>query len=267
MLHLTPMDPFGVRIAVARDDGIPQSLSQLAEEEIDQLRDLLADHGVLVMHDPDLDDQGFATLLRRFGPLIFTAGEAPVPHEPSLNVISNVGRERPPVSRWHTDTSYVSSPPSYTALRAIRVPEQGGETLFSDQAVALDTLDQELSAAVVGRTITHVVTGVDPGEEQERQAVHPIVRPHPRTGRPALYLSTRDRCASVSGLSADAGRGLVDRLLTHATQDHTVLRHRWMPGDVVMWDNARVLHRGDHSDVVGDRVFHRGMVGAQGYRS
>lgn len=63
----------------------------------------------------------------------------------------------------------------------------------------------------------------------------------------------------------DQARDLVDRLLNHSTADDNVLRHRWSPGDVVLWDNAHVLHRADHADVVGDRTFHRGMVAASGH--
>lgn len=239
--------------------------TNLSDVEVDQLRDLLAEHGVVVLREQALDDAGFVRFLHGFGELAFTTGETAVEGHPDLNVVTNVGRDTTPVSRWHVDTSYVARPPAYTALRVVAAPEQGGESLFSDQVRALDTLDDDLAAAIDGRTITHVVTGLDLDDDAETSAQHPIARPHPRTGRPSLYLSTRDRCAAVSGLSDAAARGLVDRLLTHSTKDDNVLAHRWAPGDVVIWDNARVLHRADHAEVVGDRTFHRGMVAASGH--
>lgn len=248
----TPLQPFGVALDV--------DATRLSPADVEVLRDLLAEHGVVVLRDQDLDDAAFVAFLRRLGELAFTVGEVPVPGRPELNVVTNVGRDDTPVSRWHVDTSYVARPPAYTALRIVDVPERGGETLFSDQVRALDTLDDDLRATIEGRTITHVVTGLDLDDDAEARAEHPIARPHPRTGRPSLYLSTRDRCSAVSGLSEAAGRGLVDRLLAHSTRDDNVLAHTWAAGDVVVWDNARVLHRADHDDVVGDRTFHRGMV-------
>ncbi len=117
---------------------------------------------------------------------------------------------------------------------------------------------------VEGRTLRHVVTGVELEPDDEAEAEHPLVRPHPVTGRPALYLDAPARCAAVSGLEADEGRALVERLLVHSTQPAHTYDHAWAAGDVVIWDNAVVLHRADHAGVVGDRVMHRGMVAAHG---
>jgi taurine dioxygenase len=183
---------------------------------------------------------------------------------PELNVVSNVGRETPPRSDWHVDTSYVREPPAYTALRAVEIPSGGGETLFSNQYRAFETLPVDLAGRLAGRTITHVVTGVELEEGDENAAEHPIFRPHPLTGRPALYLTTPARCAAISGMDAAEAEATIALLLEHSTREDNVHRHRWSPGDVVMWDNACVLHRADHSDVLGDRVMHRGMVAGYG---
>lgn len=252
-MKLTPLTPLGVEVADV-------DLQRPDTEVIDALRDALAEHGVVVLRDQELDDAGFLAFLQAFGPLAFTAGEAHAPGFPDLNVVTNVGRTTPPRSQWHVDTSYVDQPPAYTALRAVEVPEQGGETLFCDQRLALGTLDPALRADVEGRTVLHRVTGVDPGAGEQTEAEHPLVRPHPRTGRPSLYLSTPQRCAVVSGLDEERGAALIAELLEHSTREERVLRHQWRPGDVVLWDNACVLHRADHSGVVGDRTMHRGMV-------
>ncbi|WP_300641292.1 TauD/TfdA family dioxygenase [Nocardioides sp.] len=256
-MRTVPLQPLGVRV---------EDLD-LADPALDLpglvpvLRDLLAEHGVV--HVPDqhaLDDDGFLALLQAFGPLAFTTGETPLASHPQLNVISNVGRESPPVSNWHVDTSYVDRPPAYTALRAVQVPVEGGATQFSDQYAALDSLPDDLRALLADKTLRHVVTGVDPGPGEQTEAEHPLFRPHPVTGRPALYLTAPKRCAAISGLDEVETREVVARLLDHSTRPDNVLAHRWAPGDVVLWDNACVLHRADHSAVVGDRVMHRGMV-------
>ncbi len=66
--------------------------------------------------------------------------------------------------------------------------------------------------------------------------------------------------AAISGMSADEAAETVRFLFAHSTREDNCYAHAWSPGDVVIWDNGCVLHRGDHSDVVGDRVLHRGMV-------
>jgi taurine dioxygenase len=250
------LDPVGVELTDV-------TLAELGTSDAAELRTLLAGHGVLVVPDQSLDDVGFTRFLRLFDALMFTTGETPVPGHPDLNVITNVGRTAPPRSTFHVDTSYVRRPPAFTALRAVAIPSHGGETLFSNQYRAYDTLPGDLRARVGGRTITHVVTGLTLGPDDETEAEHPIVRRHPVSGRNALYLTTPARCRSVSGLGAAESAQLVDALFEHSTREDNVLRHGWSPGDVVMWDNGCVLHRADHADVVGDRVMHRGMVAAR----
>ncbi len=258
-MDITPHDPVGATVS-----GLP--IRDVDTATADRLKDLLAAHGVLVLPGQDADDAAFVAFLRRFGELTFTEGETAVPGFPDLNVVTTVGRSTPPRSSFHVDTSYVRHPPAYTALRAVEVPARGGATLFTNQYRAYETLPPDVRADLTGRTITHVVTGLDLDDDAETSAEHPALRRHPRSGRTALYLSTRQRCAAVSGLDPDRAAALVERLYAHSTAADNTYRHDWSPGDVVIWDNACVLHRADHDGVVGDRTVHRGMVAAAGGR-
>ncbi len=238
-------------------------LREIAGDDVERLRGLLGDHGVVVVRDQRLDDDGFVRFLRRLGRLTFTTGEQPVESQPDLNVISNVGRAVPPRSSFHTDTSYVSEPPAYTALRVVTLPERGGETLFTNQYRAYDTLPADARAAIAGRVVHHVVTGIAPealSASDEQAADHPLELRHPHSGRTALYLTTPKRCAGVSGMTGADAAQLIERLYAHSTEDGNVYRHSWRDGDVVIWDNRCVMHRADHGDVVGDRVLHRGVL-------
>ena len=132
--------------------------------------------------------------------------------------------------------------------------------MFSDQYRAYDTLPDDVRERLRGRTIRHVATGVEVGGDDEAAADHPVFRPHPLSGRTALYLSTPQRCAAISGLDATEARETIAFLIAHSTREDNLYRHRWSPGDVVMWDNGCVLHKADHRDVAGDRVMHRGMI-------
>lgn len=256
-MEIQSLHPIGVRV-------VGLAVDAAGEPEIDTLRGLLARHGVVVLPDQDTDDAGFVGFLRRFGALMFTTGETPVPGFPDLNVVSNVGRVTPPRSTFHVDTSYVRRPPAYTALRAVTIPAAGGETVFSDQYRAHDTLSPALRDRLAGATITHVLTGLDATGIDETSAQHPVLRPHPLSGRPSLYLTTPKRCAAVSGMTDDEAAETVRFLYAHSTRDDNVLRHAWSAGDVVLWDNGCVLHRADHAGVVGERVMHRGMVASYG---
>jgi taurine dioxygenase len=253
VLDVIGLTPVGARLGGVRVDT-------LDPDRVATLRNLLAEHGVLILPGQHVDDGEFLRFLRSFGPTMFTVGETPVPGFPELNVVSNVGRTTPPRSTFHTDTSYVRTPPAYTALRAAAVPKRGGQTLFSNQYAAYDLLPRRVRQELSGRTITHVVTGVQPGPDQETSAVHPIFRVHPVSGRSYLYLSSPARCAHVSGMSPRRAADVIAFLFHHSTRDDNVYRHAWGAGDVVMWDNRCVLHRADHSGVVGDRVLHRGMI-------
>jgi taurine dioxygenase len=246
-------EPLGVTV-----EGL--ALPHIDDDSVVGLQELLAHHGVVILPGQDVDDAGFVGFLARFGALTFTKGETPVPGHPDLNVVSNIGRTTPPRSAFHTDTSYVARPPTFTALRAVLLPECGGETLFTSQYRAYDTLPPAMVAALDGRTITHVATGVDISDDDESAAEHPVFPRHPISGRTAIYLSTPQRCVAISGMSAEDAREAVAFLYAHSTADGNTYRHAWSPGDIIMWDNRCVLHKADHSGVQGPRVLHRGLV-------
>lgn len=247
------LEPIGIDIT-------DLSIAEITDDEVVNLRRLLADHGVAVLPRQDIDDDDFVDFLRKFGDLTFSQGETPVAGFPDLNVISNIGRSAPPRSVFHVDTSYVRRPPAYTALRAVEIPAQGGETLFTNQYRSYETLPDDVRRQLAGRTVTHVVTGVDPGDGAETSAEHPVFRRHPISGRTAVYLSTPERCVAISGMDDAEGREMIEFLYLHSIQQDNIYRHAWSAGDVVMWDNGCVLHRADHADVIGDRLMHRGMV-------
>lgn len=252
-MKTTVLDPIGLEVTDLR-------VGDLDGETVAHLRDLLAAHGALVLPDQDADDSEFVAFLKSFGPLTFTKGEAAVASHPDLNVVSNVGRTTAPRSTFHVDTTYVRHPPAYTALRAVTLPEHGGETLFTNQYRAFETLPDHVRDALDGRTMTHVVTGLQLDDGDETSAEHPVFQRHPISGRMALYMSTPARCVAISGIADDQAEQTVAFLFEHSTRAENVHRHVWSPGDIVMWDNRCVMHRADHARVAGDRVMHRGMV-------
>lgn len=244
------LEPFGARLGDI-------AVGPLNEADVAQLEELLAENGVVIMPGQNIGDDEFLGFLESFGNLVFTEGETPVADYPDLNVVSNVGRTTPPKSTFHVDTTYVARPPAYTALRAVDVPEFGGNTLFTNQYAAFSTLPRKDREFALSRSVTHTVSGL---ADVSGSAVHPLVLVHPISGRKSLYLSAPVRCTSVSDMSEIDGAEFVRYLVDHSTRAGNVYRHPWSAGDVVMWDNRCVMHKADHAGVVGDRVMHRGMV-------
>ena len=251
-MKLSPLGPFGAEITGL--DCAADTIDHVA------LARLIARHRVVVVRNQHGGDQAFVRFLSGFGPLVFTEGEVPVGGAPMLNVVTNVGRTAPPVSRFHSDSSYFARPPSFTALRPVHVPAHGGTTLFSDQARAAGDLPEQWLACLAGRKVLHRCTGLDGIDDQ---SWHPLLRQHPLTGETALYLSTPARCIAVEGMPPETARRIIEILYCRSQVASRLYRHIWRPGDLLIWDNRVTMHRADHDGVVGSRVLHRGMVAGE----
>ncbi len=252
-------DRFGIELPAVE-------IATVGDDYIDDLQHLLAHHGVVVLQDRSLGDAEFVNFLQRLGALTFTAGERSVPDAPWLNIVSNVGRTQPPRSVFHTDTSYVARPPAYTALKAVSLPSAGGETLFSNQYLAYETLPPSVKQQLATAKVLHVATGITPANS-ESQSWQPLFRRHPISGRISLFLSTPERCQSIGGWDSAYSQHALRLLYQHSIRPARLYRHHWRSGDIVIWDNRCTMHRADHSQVVGDRILHRGLVAGEAPRS
>jgi alpha-ketoglutarate-dependent 2,4-dichlorophenoxyacetate dioxygenase len=169
---------------------------------------------------------------------------------------------------WHTDSSYKRPAAKYSLLYCSAIPEWGGETEFADMRAAYDALPDRLRAEAEGRSAEHYVhhsratLGFAPSPEEIAGAIPPVtwplVRTHAGSGRKLLYIGAH--ATHVVGLSLPEGRVLLSDLLEHATQRQFVYRHAWRPGDLVMWDNRAVLHRGRRYDLAQRRDMRRSTV-------
>lgn len=249
-MRTTDLKPFGVE-AVGIDIGCP--MPELAED----LRRLISHARVVVFRNQTTDDAGLVRFLSSLGELTFTPGEIPVTGAPNLNVVSNAGRSTPPRSVFHTDTSYVERPPSFTALRPVQLPQSGGATLFSDQVGIANRLPARIRSWLRGRTVLHQASGLEVESPATR---HPLFRRHPITDEVALYLSTPARCIQLSDVDERTSTRVIGALYERSIRPSALYRHEWREGDILIWDNRVTMHRADHDDVTGDRILHRGMV-------
>jgi alpha-ketoglutarate-dependent taurine dioxygenase len=165
--------------------------------------------------------------------------------------------------RWHTDKPYYQTPPALTTLYAVELPPEGGDTEFANTALAYDALSDDGKQRIAGlRVVFQWEHGRRPGyyANELPPVEHPLVRTHPETGRPALYLG--NHAMRIAGLPDDEGAALLDALLVHATQPRFTYAHRWQLGDLVVWDNRCLLHRAVANYEMNRyrRIMHRNVV-------
>ena len=150
---------------------------------------------------------------------------------------------------WHTDHSHLPAPCMATLLRAVELPELGGDTQFCDMYRAYDRLSDGMKKMVEGLHGVHMESVVLDRSTPERYAesrrlnpatAHPMVRVHPETGRKALYVS--DQMKLIVGMTAEESMPLIRLLVSHAVRPQNIYRHEWQKNDLVMWDNRCLLH-------------------------
>jgi alpha-ketoglutarate-dependent 2,4-dichlorophenoxyacetate dioxygenase len=228
------------------------------------VRGAFEEHSVLVFRDQAVSDDLQAVYSRAFGPLELTktgsvgAGTLFV----RLHNIGADGTLVPPTHRqalvaranqlWHTDSSFKRTPALASVLSARIIPEEGGETEFVSTRLAWDRLpaaeQARLRDAIAVHSYANSRDRIDPGlmRPEERRALPPVrwrmTWRNPANGRVALYIASH--AGAVEGLGDNEGKALLAKLIEDATRPEYVYRHRWRPGDVVMWDNRATMHRG-----------------------
>jgi alpha-ketoglutarate-dependent taurine dioxygenase len=171
---------------------------------------------------------------------------------------------------FHTDDTYTEQPCWITWLHARELPSgPGGDTNFLDMRAAYESLDPATRERLVGLRAAYSynnqnafpprVSAEGPFEALVDVA-HPIVRAHPVTGEPSLYIDL-DRATHVEGMDVAEGRALLQSLQDHAEANAPRYAHKWRAHDVVMWDNASVQHKASGDFPLGEpRRFWRYMI-------
>jgi alpha-ketoglutarate-dependent 2,4-dichlorophenoxyacetate dioxygenase len=241
----------------------------LSAEEVAAVEAGMDRYAVLVYHDQKITDEQQMVFSRNFGALEDArGGNITKPEDKRLQVgmndVSNLGKDGRPLPRdsrerafnlgnmlWHSDSSFRPIPAKYSLLSARVVNPIGGNTEFADMRAAYDTLDADTKALVEDLVCEHSLMysrgllGMLDYSEEERAMFRPVrqrlVRTHPVTGRKSLYLSSH--AGAIVGMPMAEARILLRDLNEHATQPAFVYAHRWVPGDLVMWDNRQMMHR------------------------
>ena len=204
-------------------------------------------------------------------------GKPFLPRHPEMNVISNVKEDGVPIGGlgdgeaiWHSDMTYVDTPPSAALLYALELPAEGGDTYWANMYLAYEALPADMKKRIEGLKAIHDATynsagikrkGYDDVTDPRRApgAHHGLVRRHPETGRKCLFLGRR-RNSYIVGLPLEESEALLDALWAHATQPRFAFCQQWQVGDLMIWDNRCTLHRRDPFDPNARRVMHRTQI-------
>lgn len=258
MISFTPLSPlFGVE---TRDVDLSRPLSEADFKAVEQA---FYAHQVLALRDQRISAGQFVDFARRIGPpQPHVIDQFHHPEDSNILILSNVKKDGQPTglqdagSYFHTDYSYLAVPARATTLYSRVVPQVGGDTLFANQIAAYDDLPEAMKKRIEPLLAVHhygnrndvnkasrTAASVLSAEQEAKMPVitHRIARPHPVTGRKALY-AVSGSSFGIVGMPDDEARDLLDELAAHSTQPRYQLRFKYGVGDIVMWDNAALLH-------------------------
>jgi taurine dioxygenase len=211
-------------------------------------------HKALVFRGQHLDDDQQLRFAARFGPL--TTAHPTVPSVTGRpNILPVEGDEGIRANNWHTDVTFVQSPPKVSTLRAVVIPPYGGNTLIANSATAYLDLPEPLRQLADSLRAVHTndYDYVQPQFASEAaaeyhrtfvsrryQTAHPVVRVHPETGERGLFIG--GFAQRIAGLSGTESRDILRLLQAYITRPENILRVQWNAGDVVVFDNRITQH-------------------------
>ena len=259
----------------------------LDSDTMAEVRKVWLDNVVVVFPDQPIDDEQQIAFSRQVGELeLINMSALQLPGKPEIYAATNLDDNdefMPPDHpvmqvnhdnrKWHSDSSFKRVPAMASLLHARIVPPVGGDTAYANMAAAYEALSDDLKAKLNGLMAVHNFywsrrdVNVTAFTQEETMALppvrHPVVRRHPETGRPALFVGSHTE--SIDGMEWDEGRELIDGLIEHATQPQFVYQHAWRVGDLVWWDNRAALHCGMPFDITRHkRRLHRTTVAGTG---
>ena len=273
-VRVTP-EPSGFGAEIRGVDlGRPLPLDQLKA-----VRDAWIAHSVVWFPDQPLSLEQLEAFTLQIGPFGHDPFIKPMPGHANILELRREPDEKATNfgAGWHSDWSFQEAPPAATLLHAKVVPPVGGDTLYADAYRAWDTLSDAFKRMISPLRAVHSATraygpnGVFAREteartmqiivspEADKTELHPLVTTHPESGRKALFVNPV-YTIGIEGMTREESAAILGHLFKHLTQEDFVLRHRWSPNMLTMWDNRCTSHLADGGYDGHLRVMHRTTV-------
>jgi len=248
----------------------------LSEADLNSIHNLWVKNSVAIFPDQKLSHDAYNDFAMQFGAF----GKEPflTTMKTQMHIVELRRKATEEASHfggsWHSDWSFQSSPPSATMLHSKIVPPFGGDTLFTNSALAYDDLSADLKAKVEDLNGIHSakLPYADDGfyalEGKERtmkikssrsankQHLHPVVRQHKDTKRKSLFVNPV-YTVGIEGMTDMEAYTFLSEIFEHMTQDKYIYRHQWDADMLIMWDNRSVMHMAEGGYDGYERLMHR----------
>ena len=240
-------------------------LAKLDDETFAEIHQAWLEYSVIFFREQKLSPLQQIDFAKRFGEIHFHPYMRGLDDHPEiLEIIKEPGDDYTFGAVWHTDQMFNPEPAKATMLYAHEVPKSGGDTQFSNQYLAYETLSDPMKAVLENLKTFNVGDGFRRGvgkvNRKDRYAsnptmqakirepgnlptesVHPLVRTHPETGRKSIYIGSHTQ--NLYGFNESEADTLIDFLRDHSTRPEFTCRFRWEVGSLALWDNRCVQHQ------------------------
>ncbi|MEL3928480.1 taurine dioxygenase [Aeromonas enteropelogenes] len=269
-LRITPLGPhIGAEIS-----GLTLA-EPLSGQLFELIQQALLTHQVLFFREQPITPLSQRALAHRFGELHIH----PVyPHAPEAEeiIVLDTHHDNPPDNdNWHTDVTFIETPPALVILAAKQLPPVGGDTLWASGIAAFEGLSPCLQQLLAGLEAEHDFTksfpahrhNASPAEYRRWQEAaarhpplrHPVVRTHPLSGRQALFVN-EGFTTRLPDLPAQESEALLAFLFRHIARPEYQVRWRWRENDIAIWDNRVTQHYANADYLPTRRIMHRATV-------
>jgi len=254
----------------------------LSPETVAQLRAAWLEHHVLVFPEQAMSDDDLERFTLYFGPFGDDPYIAPIPGREHIIAVERRADETSTIfaDTFHSDWSFQEHPPQGTCLFGITIPPRGGNTFYSNQHLALEAMPAEMRERFEAKTAIHSAAAgyapdgrlgdddvalrsmdIRPSADAYATWTHPLVRPHPETGRLGFH-GTFGYITGFEGIPHEEGTAMLLELYQWQSREEFLYEHVWQADMLVMWDNRSVLHRATGGYEGHDRLLHRTTIGS-----
>ena len=258
-------------------------LNYLNNKNFEEINNLLLEHKVVFFRNQSLTLEKFIEIASMFGPVEEHAYVKGIEKYPQITRIIKAANEKNQWGEgWHSDVSYDLTPSKVIMLKSLKIPPIGGDTVFSNMELALETLDEDIKEIIQNKKAIHTSNGSKffvenyskmesngkIGEQYSNE--HPIIRTHPETGKKILYVNPT-YTKKIVGLPDDESSDLLNYIFKHQERLDLSCRFKWTENAIAILDNRSTQHyaiadfypgRGlghervmDRISIVGDKPF------------
>ena len=254
-MEVTILGPVGAKI-----DGINLKSVLDDQEIISEIRKAFIDNSVLVFKNQNLNPSHLLSVAKIIGLPIKHPIFPGLSEHPEIIKIENLGEMYHTNAHWHSDVTFEEEPPDATFLYSLEVPDEGGDTLFSNQFLAYESLADDVKLMLSDKKASHsnasILSLMGADTSNAKKVLHPVIRTHPDSKKKALYV-TQAFVEKIEEMDIKKSEDTLAILYSAASKEEFTHRHKWSKGDLLIWDNRSVQHFAEHGYGNKVRTMHR----------